>query len=388
MARAGDTIAERLRAVAAPWELASFAWLPALALAVVGWLESRPNAAVGDFRIFRTAARAVLHGTSPYPPATSHALSHFDAFVYPPVSALLFAPAVGLPLAVGRVLFLVLSVASVLVALRLLGVRDWRCYGVALLSAPMVNAFVLGAITPFLLVGAAAVWRYRDRPAQAGVAASLSVVAKLFLWPLAVWLLARRRVRAVVVLGSVSVVAVVGGWAIIGFAGLASYPHVLRILSHVEAPVGYSPLALLGGAAGSVWVSLPACAAVAAAVVVAARGPDGERRSFAVAVAGAVVAAPIVWLHYLVLLLVPVALYRPRLSPLWFLPFVLWVTPETHANGHVWKVALALAVTLLAVAPALAERAASPARKRAGDHAGRRTLGRTLHSLARGAESA
>ncbi len=356
MTRAGERIAERLRAFATPWEFACFAWLPALLLGWVAWQESHGGTPVGDFEIFRTAARDVLSGRTPYPPATVHALSHFDVFVYPPASALIFAPTVALPIAVGRVAILVLSILGALTALRLLGVRDWRCYGVALLSVPMVNSFTLGAITPFLLLGTAATWRCRDRPGVAGAAAALSVVAKLILWPLAVWLVVRRRLRAAVVFAAVSVATVVGGWALIGFAGLGSYPHVLHILSRLEAPVSYSPLALFGrGAASSVWVSVLLCAAAVAAVALAARGPDGDRRSFAVAVVGALLATPISWLHYFVLLFVPIALYRPRLSALWFAPLVLWATPTTHAHGSAWKIALSLTLTLVVLVPVLVE---------------------------------
>jgi Glycosyltransferase family 87 len=352
MVKAGERIADRLRAVAAPWELACFVWLPTLVLAYVAWQESRGKIPESDFGIFRTAARDVLHGRSPYPAPHSHALAHFSAFVYPPASALVFAPAVALPVGAARVAILVLSVVGMVAALRLLGVRDWRCYGLSLLSVPVVGSFTQGAFSPFLLLGAAAVWRYRDRASAGGAAAALTVVAKLFLWPLAVWLVVRRRLRAAVSFVVVGAVAVVGGWAIVGFAGIGSYPHLLRILSRLEAPASYSPLALLGrGVAGSVWVTVLAFAAVVAAVALAARGPDGERRSFAVAIVGALLATPIVWLHYYVLLLAPIGLYRPRLSWLWFTPLLFWATPGAHANGSVWRVVLALVLSVVVLAP-------------------------------------
>jgi hypothetical protein len=41
--------------------------------------------------------------------------------------------------------------------------------------------------------------------------------------------------------------------------------------------------------------------------------------------AAALVMTPILWLHYLVLLFVPIALVRPRLSALWFAPLALSV---------------------------------------------------------------
>ena len=40
--------------------------------------------------------------------------------------------------------------------------------------------------------------------------------------------------------------------------------------------------------------------------------------------AAALAASPIVWMHYFLLLLVPLALIRPRLSPLWLVPFAYW----------------------------------------------------------------
>jgi hypothetical protein len=40
-----------------------------------------------------------------------------------------------------------------------------------------------------------------------------------------------------------------------------------------------------------------------------------------------------VWLHYLTLLIAPLGLARPRFSPLWLLPIVLWVSPRDE-NGQ------------------------------------------------------
>ena len=43
------------------------------------------------------------------------------------------------------------------------------------------------------------------------------------------------------------------------------------------------------------------------------------------ALAAAFVITPIVWLHYLVLLVVPIALARPRLSGLWLVPLAMTI---------------------------------------------------------------
>jgi alpha-1,2-mannosyltransferase len=340
-----EAFGDWLRGFARPWEVVSFLWIPGLALAYACWYMLTTHEALQDFAIFRKAAVSVLHGRSPYVDPTTSALAHFDKFVYPPVAGLLFSPFTALPSGVARGLMFFASVAAIVGALRLLGVADWRCYSLALVSAPAFNSLGVGAITPFLLLGAALAWRYRDNLAVTAVATALTAVLKLFLWPLAVWLVATRRWRASVLCAAVAVVLLLGGWAAIDFAGLRSYPRLIHVLEQVEAPVSYSPVALLGlkgsaQTAATVVLSL----AVIGAVWLAARRPDGDRRAFAVAAVGSLVATPLLWLHYLVLVYVPIGLYRPRLSGLWFLPLVLWATPTTHSHGVTWRIVLALAV--------------------------------------------
>jgi hypothetical protein len=360
---------DRLRSFARPWELVSFVWIPAIALAFASWAEVHSRDPLQDFGIFRTAALDVVHGRSPYVHPTTAALAHFDKFVYPPVAALLFAPFAALPDGVARVLMAVAGLAALLGALRLLGVEDWRCYGVAVVSAPAINTLALGALTSFLLLGAATAWRYRDNAVVAGVSTAFAAVLKLFLWPLGVWLLATRRWRAAILCAAVGVAFVVGGWAVIDFAGFRSYPTLVRLLEHVDGPLSYSVFALFGlsgsaQAAAAVVLSLLAVLSI----VLAARGRDGDRRAFAVAVVASLVTTPILWLHYLLLLFVPIALYRPRLSGLWFLPVLLWVTPTTHSHGTTWRIVLALVIVAVvavrtvgsSVRPALSRRGAVP----------------------------
>jgi hypothetical protein len=104
-------------------------------------------------------------------------------------------------------------------------------------------------------------------------------------------------------------------------------------------------VALLGvGGHAETALTVALFAGAAVVVVLAARGPDGDRRAFAAAVLASLVATPLLWLHYLLLLYVPIALYRPRLSLLWVAPLLLWVTPTAHSNGVAWRIALALAI--------------------------------------------
>jgi hypothetical protein len=363
---------DRLRSFARPWEVVAFIWAPGLAIAYTCWFALRTHHTLQDFGVFRTAALDVIHGRSPYDVTNAETLSHFATlpFVYPPAAALLFAPFAAFPPAAAGVLMFVVGLAAFVIALRLLRVEDWRCYAVALVSAPAVNTLGLGALTSLLFLGAALAWRHRDRAVVTAVATAATAVLKLFLWPLGIWLLATRRRRAAAICAAAGLVLLLGGWAVIDFAGLRSYPTLVHALERVEGPISYSFVALLGlsgGAATAATVALSLAAI--AAIWLASRGPDGDRRAFAAAVLASLVATPLVWLHYLVLLYVPISLYRPRLSGIWFLPLVLWATPGTQANGVTWHIALALAVLVVVAARTalqgggLSEWLASPIRR-------------------------
>jgi len=78
---------------------------------------------------------------------------------------------------------------------------------------------------------------------------------------------------------------------------------------------------------------------------VLARRRDGDRLSLGAAIAAALLLSPIVWLHYFVLLLVPLALARPRLSAAWILlPLPFWfATANGQSHGRAPLIALALA---------------------------------------------
>jgi hypothetical protein len=334
-----------LRAFAQPWEFACFIVVPAIGIAFAAWEELHVRVSLEDFGIFRTAALAVVHGRSPYVAPNPSAYAHFDRFVYPPVAALLFAPFAAMPPGASRVLMFALGLIAILVALRVLRVEDWRCYGIALISAPAINSVALGTLTSFLLLGTALCWRYRDNPAVAGVATAVTALLKLFLWPLGVWLLVTKRWRAAAICAGTGLVLLIGGWAVIDFADLRSYPTILQLLEKVEVPVSYSLVGLFGLSGGAeTAVTVVLSLAGVAAIWWAARGPDGDRRAFAVAVVASLVATPLLWMHYLLLLFVPIAFYRPRLSGLWFLPLLLWLTPSSNSHGEAWRIALALGV--------------------------------------------
>ncbi len=88
--------------------------------------------------------------------------------------------------------------------------------------------------------------------------------------------------------------------------------------------------------------------------VVFARRQD-EERAFTCAIAATLALSPIVWLHYLVALLVPMAIARPRFSLIWLLPVLLWVSPRPgYAEGvatFMPAIAAAILITVLLARP-------------------------------------
>jgi len=289
-----------------------------------------------DLRVFVDAGDDVLHGRNPYvQPATIGGPG--DApYAYPPVLALLVTPLAALPedlhdVYVPGVVFSLVLIGSVVGALLLLGVHDWRCYPIALLYPVTVETIEYGAIGPVLLLLVALLWRFRDDARIGGAATGGAIVLKLFLWPLLVWLALTRRVGAGLVAVVFAAVLAFVSWAAIALRGLDDYPHLLRRLVDVEAENSYSLFAVLRmagiGETGARVLVLGAGAALLALAWRAMRA-DGtaferDRVSLSLVLAAALVLTPILWLHYLVLLLVPIALARPRLSPLWLVPLVM-----------------------------------------------------------------
>jgi hypothetical protein len=298
-----------------------------------------------DLHVMWQAGHDVVTGHSPYP------------FVYPPPAAFLMAPFGALPWSVAVVAFALSAVAALVLALRLLGVRDWRCYALALGALPMASSITIGTLSPFIALGAAAAWRYRDRRWIVAAAIVGVVVTKIFLWPLVIWLLATRRFRTAATTVLLGIGTVFVTWGILGFDGLRDYPHRLSRVAGLEQDKSYSVFALfrlLGLSPGYARLAVIGLTlAGLAAIGALARRKDSDRRSFIAALGVGLLASPIVWMHYLVLLVVPLALYRPRYGAAWFVPLAYWALSGQENKGSAWNIIGMLAVTAIALALAM-----------------------------------
>jgi alpha-1,2-mannosyltransferase len=346
--------------------LLAFAVLPCVLVTVIVGGSVGKHFAF-DFHQFWQGGRDVAHGHSPYPPSSSLpdngtnlgpiAIQNVFRFPYPAAAALAMVPFGLLPFNVAAALFVLLSAAAIFLGLRLLGVTDWRCYGVVFASMTTLGALRLGTFTCFLFLGLALAWHWRDRRVGAAAVVACVVALKVFLWPLFLWLLLTRRIASAALAAAFAAALTLGSWAVLGFAGLGEYPQLLDSLSSAVQGKGWSLVALglsfgLSATAGK----LVALALSSVLFLVAFfRFPDKrELALFTVAIAAALLLSPIVWLHYFLLLVAPLAIAYPRLAPAWFLPLLFWIWPFQETGGDAWKLALGLTVLLSCVAATVA----------------------------------
>jgi alpha-1,2-mannosyltransferase len=309
------------------------------------------------------AAEAILDGRSPYPALDDPILEDQKGYVYPPQLAVSLLPLAPLPIDLAALLVTGAMLAMLWLTLHLLGIRDVRCYAAALLWMPVASGMLLANVSIPLALALAVLWAYRDRVRAPALALGLAVSAKLLLWPMLVWTIATRRLRTTAWATVVGVAVTFVAWAAIGFAGLDGYLDLLRRLSEIQSENSYSIVGMAStlGLAESVGQALTLVIGgglLVACVVLARRGD--EARSFTCAVVATLALSPIVWLHYLVLLLVPLAIARPRFSIIWLLPILLWTSPRPgYAEG--FQTFLPAVVTVILVAVILARPRSSAA---------------------------
>jgi alpha-1,2-mannosyltransferase len=281
-----------------------------------------------DFRAFYLGSRHYLLGVSPYPGHSLAALALKQGFVYPAPVAALFAPLALLPYTLAVALWVALSIGAIAASLWVLGVRDWRCLGALFLTHPVEQSVRLGTLMPVLTLLLALLWKYRDRLWTGAVLAAVLVVSKLFLVPLLAWLVVTRRLKTAVLTAGIAAAICVLGWLPIHLSTIASYPSLLRALAGYEQTFSYSLTSLaVGLGVSATTATVFAVAAAAGLLGWAAAARKDDFLAFKLALAASFVLCPIIWGHYYVLLVVPLALSRPRLSALWLA--AIWIKPDT-----------------------------------------------------------
>ena len=294
-----------------------FAVLPiAVAIGMFATASSNNSLAADFMNELYPEAKLLLDWTNPFP--GPHAtLVHGHNLIWPPVAAFLISPLTALPAGAANWAIALIGVACSLLSLWLVGVRDWRVYGLFALWPQVIGEIRVSHLTPFLCVLLALAWRYRDVRFAPGLSLGLAGAIKFFLWPLGVWLAAIGRARETLV------AALVAGASLLLVLPFTSIEHYLRTLVELGKDFdqdSYSPFGFL------VQIGVGETPARAVTYLVGAALLVGcwRRASLGLAVAAALVLSPIVWLDYYAVAAVPLAIVRPRLSAVWFAPLATW----------------------------------------------------------------
>jgi hypothetical protein len=334
-----------------------FALLPVLVCGFIVYEMVHGHIVAVDFRhAYLAAARRVLSGTSPY--LWTHAqIRGGEVFVYPAPSALIMVPFALLPSELGALLFSALCAAAALVTLRVLDVRDWRLYGLTLVLPWVVAGWQTGNLTLLLGLGIALVWRYRDHPAVAGVLVATLISLKPVTAPIALWLLVTRRFAGMAWAAAAGAVLNISAWGLLGFGEIRRYVHLSSSVTGTLERTGYGLISLtthLGlGQSTGIFLELAAAGTFLVVMLIAGRRRD-ELSALTAAIMLMLVAWPLVWSHYFALLLVPIAIARPRLGRVWLLPLLLWGCAIRGAAE--WEILLTWAVVAVTCCEVMARR--------------------------------
>ncbi len=324
--------------------------LAALWLDVRFWGESLERISTGsmdvhaDFDTFWRSAEALWEGGDVYD--TGARLENLN----PPFWVLLISP-LGLlePLAAYRtfvVITLVVTVAYlawVAGELRLRG--GWAVVAAAMLlfSSPLLATLALGQIYPFLALGLVAAWvaDRRGGLVLSGATLGLVVAVKPSLVPVLLWPLVRRRWRALVaalasgaaatLLGAV----VVGPRATLDWLGLLSGSPLSTYWDNASLPSAAGRLFTENEFAEPIatlpWtVPVAYLVGVGAILFTAVRVREGSEAGLWALIAASLLASPIAWHNYLVLLGpgILLLLARGRVAPAFFLLTLQSIPPQ------------------------------------------------------------
>lgn len=335
--RGGAKVRDAVLYTAAFWVFAASVWMNVRYLGgALGRISTDSMRVHVDFDSFWRSARALLEGGDIYDAGAR--LVNLN----PPVWTVLISPLGFMEAIDAYRLFVLLSVLVVLGYLAWtaeeIGLRPvWAVVGAGLLllSSPLISTLALGQVYPVLALGLVAAWildRRGESRRLSGVALGLVVALKPSLAPVLLWPLVRRRWDAFVAACASGLAATLVGLVVAGPAATWRYVGVLNegtanaywdnasipaamARFFTEHPYGQN----LATLPWMVYVGYAVGIAVVALTAVRIRG-GGEAGLWAL-VAASLLASPIAWHNYLVLLAPGVLLLLARgwIAPALFL---------------------------------------------------------------------
>ncbi len=292
--------------------------LPVVALVVIVLTLGATLAAAGDtlgydFLAYHAAAARLLDGKPVYDTAYQVA-GPFGLFLYPPTFIPLVLVFGLLPAQAATWAWAALLVAAFTAGVWLLPVSVRTRWLVVLLAGqswPFLYGMKLGQVGPLLFLLFAAGWRALDRPRVLGATGALGAAIKLQPGIVLAWAVLTRRWAAVLAGAVVLAVLALAATLLAGVQAWGDFWLLIgRVSDPITTPHNFTPGAVayqLGVsrevAAAIQWLSMGLT--VVAVVLAALRLPAVP--SYLVAVVASQLLSPILWDHYAMLLLLPVA---------------------------------------------------------------------------------
>ena len=316
---------------------ATFAILAVVVAYIAFGLRTASNSLGCDFLAYFNAAQHWLAGQPIYD-LTVSSTGSCGTYQYPPPFVLVAAPFSLLGFHAGNWLWIAFLLGCWGVGTAILPLRIGTRWTVLLLGAigwPLIFGVRIGQVAPILYLVFAYAWRNLDRPIPLGASVAIGALVKLQPGLLAVWLFSRRA-------WSTLVAAAVVGLAITGIAfvlGLRDWLGLLTLLRSLTDAVTVTTNMALGatlhnlGMSASLAGTIQTLNTIAILLVVVTAGLWLPRTpGFLVAIICTQLISPILWSHYALLLLLPVAWLLDRrqwwaaiipLAEIWILlPFV------------------------------------------------------------------
>jgi Glycosyltransferase family 87 len=348
------------------WRTSRFWWdvaLPTMAvivlvlfvgLAVWASATANPPTLGFDYLSYDSAVRRFLAGGILYDQSFT-VTGGFGLFYYPPPFVLLAIPLTILPPAAAAWAFTAILLATFFLAVAILPVAlrvRWTILLLGGLSWPLIYAIKLGQVGPILLLLFVIGWRWMDKPWRLGTATAIGIAIKIQPALVLGWALLTGRRRAVI--AGLAVFAVLALAATL-IAGPTSWVDQATLLARLSKPIAtpnnYTPGRIAfeaGFSEAAAWaVQLANWAFVAVVVVYAIFRATPVASYLAVVVASQLI-SPILWDHYALMLLIPVAWLVERgnwwavLIPLTTSVLIFGITPHVAYPLAYW-------ITLIAV---------------------------------------
>ena len=238
-------------------------------------------------------------------------------YLYPPPLGIAFTGFAGLGAETGAVAWYLAKVVALALAAAVMPVRTTTrllAFGVSVFGFAVLRDLTEGNVSVLITLGFALGWRYLDRPVGS-VALALATSVRATTGVFLLWFAVRRRWRPLVWMLATGVVLIV---LTLPFVGVDGYRDYFTLLANVSDPgdLGQNRhltrLALeLGLGADRLWLVLVPTWILTVAAIIASTRRDAAT-GYMVTAAASLLLAPLMWDHYLTILMLPAAFLFER----------------------------------------------------------------------------